>query len=46
MLFDDLVPELPEGAYYLPRWLTLEQQRWLVRQFHIWARGPVPRGVV
>lgn len=36
------VPELPQGAYFVPGWLTLEQQRWLVEQFHSWTRGPVP----
>ena len=33
---------LPAGAYHVPGWLTLEQQRWLVRRFHEWAHGPVP----
>lgn len=45
-LFDDtelgLVPELPEGAHHVPGFLALEQQRWIVGQFHRWARGPVP----
>lgn len=37
------VPELPAGgAYYVPGWLTLDQQRWLVARFHEWANGPVP----
>lgn len=34
--------ELAPGAYWLPGWLTLEQQRWLVAQFRQWAAGPVP----
>lgn len=45
-LFDDAAylpaPELPEGAFHLPRWLTLEQQRWIVAHFDEWTRGPVP----
>lgn len=45
-LFDDaelgLAPELPEGAHHVPGFLTLEQQRWIVGQFHRWTRGPVP----
>ncbi|MGO1184322.1 MAG: alpha-ketoglutarate-dependent dioxygenase AlkB family protein [Micrococcaceae bacterium] len=46
-LFDDAeipqpVPELPEGAHYLPGWLNPEQQRWLVRRFFEWTQGPVP----
>ncbi|OAV60588.1 alpha-ketoglutarate-dependent dioxygenase AlkB family protein [Enteractinococcus helveticum] len=27
-------PQLPDGAHYVPHWLTLEQQRWLVARFH------------
>jgi hypothetical protein len=47
MLFgDDMIdrprPELPEGAEYVPGWLTLEQQRWIVARFHEWVHGPVP----
>jgi alkylated DNA repair protein (DNA oxidative demethylase) len=30
------------GAVLVPGWLTLEHQAWIVRQFHAWARGPVP----
>lgn len=46
-LFDDAdipqpVPDLPEGAHYLPGWLTPDQQRWLVHRFFEWAQGPVP----
>lgn len=46
-LFDDSrVPpqgyDLPSGAYHLPRWLSIEQQQWLVEQFRLWASGPVP----
>lgn len=33
---------LPEGAFHVPGFLTLEQQRWIVERFHEWARGPVP----
>lgn len=39
---DRPVPKLPEGTYYLPGWLTLEQQRWIVARFHEWVAGPVP----
>ncbi|TWF93900.1 alpha-ketoglutarate-dependent dioxygenase AlkB family protein [Saccharopolyspora dendranthemae] len=45
-LFDDaelgLGSALPEGAHHVPGFLTLEQQRWIVGQFHRWTRGPVP----
>lgn len=34
--------ELAPGAFWVPDWLTLEQQAWLVRQFREWVRGPVP----
>lgn len=34
--------DLPEGAYHVPRWLSLEQQRWLVDRFREWTAGPVP----
>ncbi|WGD37317.1 alpha-ketoglutarate-dependent dioxygenase AlkB [Lysinibacter sp. HNR] len=30
------------GALHVPDWLTLEQQEWIVGQFHAWASGPVP----
>lgn len=43
---DDLIPAapvaLPEGAYLVRGWLTLEQQRWIVDRFHEWCAGPVP----
>lgn len=47
MLFDDPLfadppPELPDGAFHVPGWLTPEQQRWLVARFFEWSRGPVP----
>lgn len=46
-LFDDdmldrPVPELPPGAHYVPGWLTLDEQRWIVARFHEWVNGPVP----
>lgn len=41
-LFDRPPRELAPGAHWLPGWLDLEQQAWLVRQFHEWVRGPVP----
>ncbi len=34
--------EVGPGAVHVPRWLTLDQQRWLVGQFAEWTRGPVP----
>jgi len=34
--------ELTPGAYHVRGWLTLEQQRWIVGQFHQWVAGPVP----
>jgi alkylated DNA repair protein (DNA oxidative demethylase) len=34
--------ELAPGATWVPAWLSLEQQRWLVVRFHEWAAGPVP----
>ncbi|WP_018179206.1 alpha-ketoglutarate-dependent dioxygenase AlkB family protein [Jongsikchunia kroppenstedtii] len=30
------------GAIHVPGWLTLDQQRWIVGQFHRWTDGPVP----
>ncbi|MGI5176034.1 alpha-ketoglutarate-dependent dioxygenase AlkB family protein [Dactylosporangium sp. CA-152071] len=30
------------GAILIPSWLNMEQQEWLVRQFHRWTQGPVP----
>ncbi|GEE00971.1 alkylated DNA repair protein [Gordonia spumicola] len=33
---------LGPGAAHLPAWLSLDQQRWLVEQFRVWERGPVP----
>jgi len=33
---------LGPGATHLPRWLTLDQQAWIVREFHTWTAGPVP----
>ncbi|MET8050808.1 alpha-ketoglutarate-dependent dioxygenase AlkB [Streptosporangium sp. NPDC005286] len=29
-------------AVLVPGWLTLDQQAWIVRQFHSWTQGPVP----
>lgn len=34
--------QLAPGAYLVPGWLTLEQQRWIVGQFRQWVAGPVP----
>lgn len=46
-LFDDgalarATPPLPDGAHFVPQWLSLSQQRWLVDRFREWASGPVP----
>lgn len=41
-MIDRPAPALPEGAHYVPGWLTLEQQRWIVVRFHEWTNGPVP----
>lgn len=30
------------GAYLVPSWLSLQQQRWIAGQFRQWASGPVP----
>lgn len=45
-LFDD-VPERPsrqlaDGAFWVPDFLSLEQQSWITDRFHEWAAGPVP----
>lgn len=34
--------ELAPGAYWIPDWIGLEEQRWIVARFHEWGRGPVP----
>ena len=34
--------EVAPGAFWIPGWLTLEQQAWIVARFHEWSRGPVP----
>ena len=34
--------ELGPGAVWVPDWLGLDEQRWLVDRFHEWGRGPVP----
>lgn len=34
--------ELAPGAVWVPGWLDVGQQRWLVDRFHEWANGPVP----
>lgn len=34
--------ELSTGAVWVPDWLNVEEQRWLVDRFHEWGRGPVP----
>lgn len=41
-MLDRPEPDLPPGAHYVPGWLDLEQQRWIVARFHEWAAGPVP----
>lgn len=34
--------DVAPGATLVPDWLTLEQQAWIVGQFHKWTHGPVP----
>lgn len=34
--------ELGRGAVWVPDWLGLEEQHWIVDRFHEWGRGPVP----
>lgn len=34
--------DLPAGAVFLPGWLTVHQQQWVVRQYRHWCAGPVP----
>lgn len=47
MLFSDSFLERPRrelapGAVWIPDWLSVEEQRWIVERFHEWGRGPVP----
>ena len=30
------------GATHVPGWLSLDQQRWVIGQYHEWESGPVP----
>ncbi|MEO7588625.1 MAG: alpha-ketoglutarate-dependent dioxygenase AlkB [Arachnia sp.] len=44
-LFDDTprpARELAPGAFWVPEWLTVAQQSWIVDRFHEWTAGPVP----
>ncbi|MGH3448145.1 MAG: alpha-ketoglutarate-dependent dioxygenase AlkB family protein [Nocardioidaceae bacterium] len=41
-MFERPRQELGPGATWVPGWLSLEQQTWVVTRFHEWARGPVP----
>lgn len=41
-LFERPRRELSPGATWVPNWLTLDQQAWIVARFHEWAAGPVP----
>ncbi len=45
-LFDDdprrRTRELTPGAHWIPNFLTLPQQAWIVDRFHEWVDGPVP----
>ena len=44
-LFPDEVAaarEIAPGAFWVPGWLTLQQQAWIVARFHEWVDGPVP----
>jgi len=43
---DELLPrptrELAPGAHWVPGWLSLEQQAWIVDRYREWCSGPVP----
>lgn len=41
-MFDRPIPELPPGAHFVPNYLTIDQQRWIVARFREWVQGPVP----
>lgn len=41
-LFERPRQEVAPGAFWIPGWLTLEQQAWIVARFREWSRGPVP----
>ena len=41
-LFERPRRELAPGATWVPNWLTLDEQAWIVRRFHEWVNGPVP----
>ncbi|MFT2816677.1 alpha-ketoglutarate-dependent dioxygenase AlkB family protein [Leifsonia sp. A12D58] len=41
-LFERPRRELAPGATWVPNWLTLDEQAWIVSRFHEWANGPVP----
>ncbi|MCI1641528.1 MAG: hypothetical protein LKI58_00085 [Actinomyces sp.] len=46
-LFGDDMLERPrrvlaDGARWMPGWLTLQQQAWIVARFHEWTQGLVP----
>lgn len=46
-LFHEKTPErarhdVAPGATWVPNWLTLEQQAWIVARFREWVAGPVP----
>ncbi len=45
-LFDDVqgrdARELAPGARWIPDFLTLAEQAWIMRRFHEWIDGPVP----
>lgn len=32
-MFDRPIPELPPGAHFVPNYLTIDQQRWIVARF-------------
>lgn len=45
-LFDDVEAraprELSPGAHWIPNFLTLDEQAWILDRFHEWVDGPVP----
>ena len=40
--FERVPRVLAPGATWVPDWLDVEQQAWIVRRFAEWADGPVP----
>lgn len=41
-LLDRPARDLAPGAHWLPGWLTIRQQAWIIARFREWGAGPVP----